>query len=99
MRRASLSSLAQREFRDAAEWIKADSPKAARRFRAAVSLALDEIGAHPHIGAQRPDLTGRSVRFWRISGFPYVAVYFPDRDPALVLRLLHGARDLETLLG
>ena len=42
----------------------------------------------------RAELADESVRFVTLTGFPYVIVYNAERRPPLILRVLHGARDL-----
>ena len=98
MTRASVSDVARTEIRDAARWIAADSPKAASRFRTAILHGLEQIGGFPEIGALRPDLTDRDVRFWPLPDFPYLFVYSAGRRPPLILRVLHGARDVTAVL-
>ena len=44
------------------------------------------------------DLAGEPYRFLALTGFSYVIVYNADRTPPLILRILHGARDLPELL-
>ena len=65
-------------------------------------MALDnlatKIGEHPRIGALKAHLASPPIRFLPIRGFPYVVVYTPERDPPLILRVLHGARDLPEVL-
>ena len=38
------------------------------------------------------------ARFLMLTGFLYVIVYNPDRKPALIARILHGAPDLPEAL-
>jgi len=38
-------------------------------------------------------------RFWFLTGFRYVIVYHAERRPPLILRVLHGSRDLAVVLG
>ena len=65
-------------------------------------MALDRvaatIGEHPLIGALKPQLASPPTRFLPIRGYPYVVVYTPNRSPPLIVRVLHGARDLPEVL-
>jgi toxin ParE1/3/4 len=83
---------------DAARWISGDSPSAARRFRVAVTDLARLLGEHPHVGTSRSELADEPLRFAVVSGFPYVVLYDPTADPPLILRVLHGARDLPEVL-
>ena len=57
--------------------------------------AFEELAAAPGIGFRRARLTGRNVRWWPVHR--YLVVYDPQATPLRVLRVLHGARDLERL--
>jgi toxin ParE1/3/4 len=95
---AVFSPRARRDLLAAAQWIAQDSPDAARGLRDAVAAAAENIGAHPQMGVLRPDLTEEPYRFLALTGYSYVIVYNADRKPPLILRVLHGARDLPELL-
>jgi plasmid stabilization system protein ParE len=93
-----LAPQARRDLLAAADWIAKENPSAAVALRDAVVAAATRIGNHPRIGAVRAELAPQSIRFLVVSGFPYVIVYDASREPPLILRLLHGARELPELL-
>jgi len=95
---ASLSHRARQDLIEAVRWIAADNPTAARGLRDAVEKAARQIGHHPLCGMLRPDLADENYRFLVLTGFPYVLVYTERRVPPVILRVLHGARDLADLL-
>ena len=100
MTRADLSPAAERDIIEIVEWIAIENPVAARGFRVALDNVATTIGEHPRIGALTVQLASAPIRFHPIRGFPHVVVYTPDRDPPLILRVPHGARDLpEALRG
>ncbi len=99
MARAILTPRAGRELVEAAAWIAKDSRIAAKGLRRAVDRALELIGQHPDIGVHRPELARDPVRFHLLSGYPYLLVYLSDRRPPAIVRLIHGARDLEQVLS
>jgi toxin ParE1/3/4 len=99
MQRAILAPRARRELAEAVEWIARDSRAAARGLRESVDRALTMIGTHPHSGSRRPEIAADPIRFHLLAGYPYLLVYLSDRQPPVVARLIHGARDLEQLLG
>jgi toxin ParE1/3/4 len=81
------------------EWITQDNPVAAQGLLDAVLRAAERIGEHPQIGVRRPDLTGSvRYRFVVLTGYPYLIVYTADRNPPVIVRMVHGARDLPRLL-
>jgi toxin ParE1/3/4 len=98
MKAARLSPRARRDMLEAASWIARDNPAAARALRDAVAEAATRIGDFPLSGHLRPDIAGAPWRFVTLRGFPYVVVYNADRKPPLIVRILHGARDLPELL-
>ncbi len=57
------------------------------------------IGRHRDIGAFKRELADPPVRFWVLQRFHYLLVYDASASPPVVLRVLHGARDLPNLLS
>lgn len=98
MTSAVIAARARRDLVAAARWIHQDNPLAARAFRDAVANTAERIGTYPRIGVVRSDLTTGPYRFVVLTGFPYLIVYAENRDPPLIVRILHGARDLPRLL-
>jgi len=98
MSAARLAPRARRDLLAAVQWIAKDNPAAARALRDAVAEAARRIGEYPEIGRLRPDIADAPYRFVTLTGFPYVIVYNSERQPPLILRVLHGARDLPELL-
>lgn len=96
---ARVAPRARRDLLAAAHWISQDNPQAAQTLRDAVLAAAQRIGDHPDIGVLRPELADTPHRFLFLTGFPYVLVYNAASTPPLILRLLHGARDLPELLN
>jgi toxin ParE1/3/4 len=68
----------------------------ARRVLAKIEAGLRLVGTRPSIGHYRFDLTPRSVKFWPV--YSYVIIYDPSSDPVQIIRILHGNRDLESIL-
>ena len=76
--------------------IRRDNPPAAIRFVEAFKSSVELVSRLPEIGRKRPDLGAPETRSWRVKGFrKYLIFYdaFPDR--VRLLRILHGARDLQ----
>jgi toxin ParE1/3/4 len=93
------SPRAQRELRQAAEWIAEDNPDAAEALLTAALRAAERIGNKPMLARLRPDLAPPRFRFWSLRGYPYLLVFDVENDPPLVARFVHQARDLPVLLG
>ena len=73
---------------------------AAKRFLKAVAEDLQNLAAMPGMGRmrefKRPDLHG--VRSWPVGGFEnYLIFYEATEDRLTVLRVLHGARDINRI--
>lgn len=98
MKKGSLSPQARKDLLESTRWIAADNPDAARAFRKSVDQALITIGSHPKVGVEKPELAGFPIRFFPLTSFPYVFVYDSEGLPPMVLRVLHGVRDLPELL-
>jgi toxin ParE1/3/4 len=80
--------------------IRPHNPGVAVRFVEAFKSSVELLSRMPEIGRARPDLGAPETRSWRVKGFrKYLIFYeaFPDR--VRLLRVLHGARDLQAELG
>lgn len=67
---------------------------AAQRVVQEIRASAADYAAQPLLGAQRPEL-GEEVRSFRV--FRYVVFYRPVEDGIDVLRVIHGARDVERI--
>jgi len=56
------------------------------------------LGEFPDLGVERPEIVGSPYRFAVVPGFPYLLVYDARRSPPVILRIVHGARDLPKVL-
>lgn len=97
-RPAVFAPQARRDLLDAAQWIARDNRRATLALRDGIVAAAKRIGKMPEAGVERLDLADPPIRFLVLTGFPYILVYDAARRPPLVLRVLHGARDLPDLL-
>jgi len=80
-------------------YIAKDNPDAADTVEAAVFRACDFLADSPRAGQQRTDLTHLPVRFWLVQPYAnYLLVYDPSKEPLRIIRVLHGARDLPSVL-
>lgn len=74
---------------------------AAERFLRAMDADFHKLAEMPGMGAMRefdhPKL--KDLRSWPITGFRnYLIFYRANRSELQILRILHGARDIETAL-
>lgn len=78
------------------------SLETALRFYDAVASTFAELAQMPHLGEQRasPDVRFANIRVWRVNGFPnHLIFYRPTGDGIEVVRVLHSARDVNTILA
>jgi plasmid stabilization system protein ParE len=95
MKRFKLSPEAAQDIREIWAYIAADNIKAARRVRLQILDACQRVARNPGIGHSREDLTDKPVLFWPTGS--YLIVY-AARKPVEIVRVLHGARDIPSLL-
>ncbi len=99
--RVTLSEAAVSDILDQSDWYTLQSgPKLARRWEQAVSNAIVRISRNPRIGAICSFKTAelRDVHRSTIQKFPkHLLFYQLQGDQLVVLRVIHGARDLESL--
>lgn len=102
-RRLVFSDAAIADVLEQADWYAAQSGhRLARRWEKAVTSAVSLVVRRPAAGAPctfRPP-TLRGVRRSAISGFPKHLLFYRFNDEEVfVLRVVHGARDLEPLFS
>lgn len=94
--RYRLSPEAQRDIVQIRDYyLDAAGPQVARHVLGQITRALRFVAASPGAGHRRNDLTGEDVRFWPV--LSYLIAYDPAMRPIGIARVLHAARDLETL--
>ena len=94
-------SKAAQDAEDIADYIAKDSLEVAVRFLENTESTLRELAGSPGIGSpfesDHPELA--NLRFRRVKGFPNHVIFYVERTNAIeVVRILHGARDLDTEL-
>jgi plasmid stabilization system protein ParE len=94
-------------FTDAAEadlaiiWdrIAKDSETTADRYLGAIRAECEALTKAPLAGAVRLDLTSKPLRFWLVGPHNnHFIVYDPSSDPIQIMRVMHGARNVQKLL-
>jgi len=99
--RISLSDAAANDILEQADWYEEQvNTRLGRRWESAVSQTLLRIVQNPRSGSQCSfkAVELRGVRRVPIAGFSrHLIFYRVEKDALLVLRVIHGARDLESL--
>ena len=99
-RRVILHPRAAQDLEAQADFIARDSLAAAIRFAQAVQEAFRQLAQMPQMGRERrfPNPLLEGMRQWRVPGFEkHLIFYRPIEDGIEVLRVLHGARDIDRL--
>lgn len=100
--RATKKPQAERDLLGYYVYIGERNPDAADRFLRAAQDAIERLAAMPGTGAPRkfpnPELAG--IRSLPIRGFEnYLIFYLPTDEGIDVLRVIHGARDLDRIFA
>ncbi|HEY6329592.1 MAG TPA: type II toxin-antitoxin system RelE/ParE family toxin [Blastocatellia bacterium] len=94
-----LTPLAKADIFDIWSYIAADSEPAADLVEQAIYQACSFIAGAPERGHRRPDITARPLRFWTLTSYPnYTVVYRPETTPVQIVAVLHGKRDISSIL-
>ncbi|GMV97574.1 MAG: type II toxin-antitoxin system RelE/ParE family toxin [Phycisphaerae bacterium] len=96
MKTFELTAKARDDLFDIWNDIAKTSPDAADRVIHDLEAAMQRAAEFPLLGFRRPDVRERRYRFWVV--YSYLIVYLPDTDPLQVIRVVHGRRDVPTVL-
>jgi toxin ParE1/3/4 len=97
MGRFVLTPAAKEDLAQIIQYIRDNgSESAAIRVGAEFRRAMRRLAESPNIGHLRTDLADESIRFWLV--YSYLIVYRPNHIPLQIIRVLHAARDVETIL-
>ena len=80
-------------------YIAADNMNAANRVEMAILSSCKALAEHPQAGSKRIEITTLPVRFWAVPRYPnFIVVYRPETKPLQVIAILHGKRDIGSVL-
>jgi toxin ParE1/3/4 len=100
LRRIIRRPAANRDLIDCFVYIGRDSEESATRFLRASEETFLDLAAMPAMGVATSfgDSEDRKLRRWRIRGFEnFLIFYRPIEGGIEVIRVLHGAREIERL--
>ena len=75
--------------------IALDNPLAADRFLETIASRIGQLATFPDLGPQRPDIA-QDARALAVGS--YLVLYRHSATTVEIVRIVHGARDLTTLL-
>lgn len=96
MKTYQLAQEADLDFLDAYDYLDAHSQSAAARWEKTMLHAFDHLASWPRSGHVREDLAPSPLRLWPVG--QYVVVYNPESEILTIIAVLHGARDIASLL-
>lgn len=88
------------DLKNAIDYLSKAESGLGRRFALGYRAALAELRQHPHRGSIKaiPGLK-KEIRSWQVPGFEaHLVLYRIHAEAVIVLGVLHGARDLGTIL-
>lgn len=75
------------------------SVAAADAWLAGIEAAIATIGQYPEIGAERPGIDGRGLRYFTPARHQTTIVYRAAPEPVRIVRVAGRGRDLGAMLG
>jgi plasmid stabilization system protein ParE len=97
MKRFILTPRAKRDINDIWDYIANDNIQAADRVLDALENAILKLEKNPGIGHFREELADKRHRFFLV--YSYLIVYRHETKPLQIIRVLHAARDVQSILG
>lgn len=95
--RFTLSTPASRDLDEILTYVlERGGPTVAKHVAEGLETACRKLSESPEIGHKREDLTTAPVLFWSV--WSYLVVYEPNTKPLAIIRVLHGARDVQAIL-
>jgi plasmid stabilization system protein ParE len=88
---------ADQDLNDIWDYIAPDNLDAADRVLRALETAFQRLADSPALGHYREDLADKRHRFDSV--YSYLIVYRWETTPLQIIRVLHGARDVQALIG
>ena len=79
------------------DFIAIDNVEAAERLIDQFFEAFEQLAAWPKTGHARTDLTLKNVSFWPVGS--YLVVYRDYSDGIQIVAVLHGSRDVPSILS
>jgi toxin ParE1/3/4 len=92
-----LTPRAKQDVNDIWDYIADDNIEAADRVLDALEGAMAKLAKNPGIGHWREELADKRHRFFLV--YSYLIVYRYEDKVLQVIRVLHAARDVQSILG
>ena len=92
---------AQRDLENIGDYLAQRSMTAADRFSYRAAESFDILLSNPTLGSSFdfPNPALRGLRAWPMKGFRKYLIFYRSQDYGIeILRILHGARDIQRIL-
>jgi toxin ParE1/3/4 len=96
MKRFILTPRAKLDVNDIWDYIANDNIEAADRVLDALESAMVKLAKKPGVGHWREEITDKRHRFFLV--YSYLIVYRHEAKPLQIVRVLHAARDVQSIL-
>ncbi len=98
MSRYLLTDEAKQDLADIKRYLTGEAgARVAKSTLARIKDAIVFVSRTPGAGHVREDLTRQALKFWSV--YSYLIVYDPAARPVQVMRILHGNRDVSSVLA
>ena len=95
-----LTALAQEDIHDIVSYLGEQSYDMGDRFFDQINKTLERLSDMPELGTvtRWKDRRSKPIRIWSVKNFPnHLIFYQVETDELVVLRVLHGSTNYETL--
>lgn len=97
MKRLVLTPRAKQDLNDIWDFIADDDIGAADRVLDALETTMVKLAKNPGMGHWREELTDKRHRFYLV--YSYLIIYRQGTKPLQIVRVLHAARNVQSILG
>ena len=97
MARYQLTRRAKTDLLQIWNYVAEENIGAADRLREEFRAAFMRLVEMPYLGHVREELLDATHRVWRVRS--YLIIYRPETKPLQIIRIIHGARDLQAIFG
>jgi plasmid stabilization system protein ParE len=97
MKSFEVTEAARTDLLEIWQYIRTDNIDAADKVIDRLHAAFVKLGRNPSLGHLREDLADSEHRFYLV--YSYMIVYLAASKPVQIVRVLHAARDVQSILG
>jgi len=95
MASAQFTALANNDLKEIRDYIALDKPKVASNYLVKLKQKFDLLANSPALGTQRDEYYG----LYKFPVDDYLIFYRPSKTGVEIIRILHGNRDIITILN